>query len=145
MATGQTAFIMPRDASERPGGGAASPRVLVIDDDAAVAQAVGRMLRGRYEVVPMTSARDALSRLASGERFDAVICDMTMPDLSGAEVHRQVALTRPELAARIVFVSGGTSSEAAARFFACVPNARLQKPFDRATLLRTLAGVLASA
>lgn len=136
---------MSPDASERPGGGAASPRVLVIDDEAVIAHAVARLLRGHYEVVPVTSARAALDLLAAGEHYDAVICDLTMPDLSGIDVHRHVATTRPELAGRIVFISGGTFSERAAEFFASVPNPRLDKPFDRATLLRTLAGVLGSS
>lgn len=135
---------MSQGASERPGGGAAFPRVLVIDDEAVIGQAVARLLRGRYEVAPVTTAREALDRLANGERFDAVICDVMMPDLSGVEVHRRIAIARPELAARIVFVSGGTFSDSAAEFFASVPNARLEKPFDRAALLRTLADVLAS-
>lgn len=135
---------MPQDPSERSGGGAALPRVLVLDDEAVIGQAVARLLRGHYEVVPVTSAREALDRLAAGERYDAMICDLTMPDLSGVEVHRQVAVGRPELADRIVFISGGTFSESAAEFFASVPNPRLEKPFDRATLLRTLGDVLAS-
>ena len=55
-----------------------------------------------------------------------------------------LALTHPELAARMVFMSGGAFTQRARAFFESVPNLRLEKPFDVANL-RELVRVLVAA
>ena len=39
--------------------------------------------------------------------WDAVFLDVRLPDLSGPEIYRRLETTRPELAERVVFVTGG--------------------------------------
>lgn len=60
--------------------------VLVIDDDAAVRQIIDHALTQQgYSVVTAPNGRDGLARFSSG-RFDVVVTDVRMPDLSGTDV-----------------------------------------------------------
>lgn len=61
-------------------------RVLVVDDDAALARALAINLRARgYDVDVATSGREALEGLASS-RPDVVVLDLGLPDLDGIDV-----------------------------------------------------------
>ena len=66
------------------------PKILVVDDEPAVQQALARAFAlERYEVEVARSGGEALEALA-GERFDAVVLDVTMPGVSGLEVCRRL-------------------------------------------------------
>lgn len=86
---------------------AARSRALVVDDDELVAQSLGTMLEGEGWVVRRVhSGREALNASA-GEQWDAIFLDVRLPDMDGAEVFQWLAERRPDLARRVVFVSGG--------------------------------------
>lgn len=119
-------------------------RVLVIDDDARVLTVVHRMLSSIHDVVTIASARDALD-LLQNEAFDVIICDLLMPDMSGMDFYRKVATTYPDVAWRIIFLSGGANAELATAFFATVPNVALQKPPSKVQLLRAIELQLTAA
>ena len=104
-------------------------RVLVVDDEALVAQSLRRILRG-HEIVIANRGADAVEMLKEGPPFDVVLCDLMMPDVDGMEVFRRVQDEKPEAADRFVFMTGGAFSPGAQRFLAEVPNARLEKPFE---------------
>jgi signal transduction histidine kinase/CheY-like chemotaxis protein len=118
--------------------GPARPRVLVVDDEPLVVASLYRVLSRRFDVVPHTSARHALALVQAGERFDAVLCDLTMPELSGATFYEEVRRARPEVARAIVFLTGGAFTDASQRFIASVPNPRLAKPYDPTELIAAL-------
>ncbi len=105
-------------------------RVLVVDDDALVARAIALVLGDEHEVVVTTEPLDALDRIARGERYDVILCDLMMPGTTGMELHRRVAACDPGAAARIVFVTGCSVLPEAQAFLASVPNTCLEKPFD---------------
>jgi PAS domain S-box-containing protein len=105
-----------------------SARLLVIDDDPGVARALRRALLQR----DVTVAIGGLAGIAAleKERFDVVLCDVMMPDVTGMDVHRRLRELRPGAERTIVFVTGGTFSEEARAFLQAIPNARLSKPFE---------------
>jgi len=115
-----------------------SGKVIVIDDDAAVGAAIRRTLSRRHDVITTTSAQEALDRIRSGELFDMILCDLMMPQLSGMDLHAQLAEEVPDQAARMVFITGGAFTIAAREFLDRVTNERFDKPFD-ASHLRMLA------
>ena len=81
--------------------------VLLVDDDEAVAETLSAMLtREGLTVQRAASGRAALAQLAE-HTFDAIFLDVRLPDISGQEVYAQLAAERPELARRVVFVTGG--------------------------------------
>jgi CheY-like chemotaxis protein len=116
-------------------------RVLVVDDGPSVGKALRRMLSRHHPVVATTGAREALELLRQGERFDAILCDLMMPEMSGMELYRVLQEQLPAMARRVVFMTGGTFTDAARPFIARVPNPTMDKPFDRDHLQEVLSKV----
>jgi PAS domain S-box-containing protein len=109
-------------------------RVLVIDDEIAIGRTLAIGLADEFEVVTATSGREALELLAAEDRFDAVICDLMMPEVSGMDVYERVADRSPRLASRFVFVTGGAFTERARAFVERVGAPVLEKPFELTAL-----------
>jgi len=121
----------PADTSGRDKRG----RVLIVDDEPLVGNILHRILAVAHDVVVLPSARTAVEQLEAGERFDVILCDLMMPDMSGVDFHHAVAERMPACADRIVFITGGAFSSHARDFLDGVANERINKPFD-ATLVR---------
>jgi two-component system cell cycle sensor histidine kinase/response regulator CckA len=134
-----------RAAAARPAPAPASRagprgRVWVLDDELHVGALVRRLLGTEHEVLPLTSAREVLERVGQGERFDVLLCDLMMPEMSGMDVHARLERASPELAGRVLFMTGGAFTPATQEFLSGLPaGAYLAKPFD-ADLLRTRVG-----
>ncbi len=111
-------------------GQMARGKILSIDDDSMVTQALRRLLSPRYEVTVVDDARLAFDLLVVGQRFDVIICDVFMPLLNGMRFYDQVAALDPSQAARIVFLTGGSTNPDLQAFLKRVPNRRLEKPFS---------------
>lgn len=123
--------------------GAAAPprmRVLVLDDEIVLANALGRTLEPDFEVTVLTSSREALRRLREGAEFDAILCDLIMPGVTGIALYEELSRTRPALADRMVFMTGGTFTARARSFIAERPDRALEKPFEITALLAILEG-----
>jgi PAS domain S-box-containing protein len=103
-------------------------RILVIDDEPLIGATIRRLL-GAHEVVALTDPRAALARLAEGERFDLVLCDLMMPQLSGMDLHAALEQRRPEATRRMVFMTGGAFTDRAREFLGRTAAPQLQKPF----------------
>jgi two-component system cell cycle sensor histidine kinase/response regulator CckA len=104
-------------------------RVLIVDDEPALLDSLRSLLEGLYDVVTAGSCNDAIARLTEQPLFDAVLCDVLMPDRTGKDLYEHVATTQPELLRRFVFMSGGAFTDETRRFIERVPNLRLDKPF----------------
>ncbi|HSN28718.1 MAG TPA: ATP-binding protein, partial [Kofleriaceae bacterium] len=107
--------------------------VLVVDDEQMVATSVQRMLR-EHEVTAVNSGRDAIELVRAGRSFDVIISDLMMPEMSGMELYDHIVRERPQLAERMVFITGGAFTPSAAEFLDRVPNERIEKPFSVATV-----------
>ena len=116
---------------------------MVIDDEPAICAALKRVLAPEHEVVALTSALEAHSRIARGERFDVILCDLMMPKMTGMELHAALTSLAPEQAARMVLLTGGAFTPVASEFLNKVPNARVEKPFDTASLRALIRGLVA--
>lgn len=80
---------------------------LIVDDDPDVAQALTDMLsKEGFTVERVTTGHDALARLAT-EMWEVVFLDVRLPDLSGPDIYARLEQDRPDLAERVVFVTGG--------------------------------------
>jgi signal transduction histidine kinase len=120
-------------------------RVLVVDDEEAMGRALERSLRAHHDVVVVHRARDALALVADGERFDALIADVMMPEVGGVELHERLAEIAPDQRARMIFVTGGAFTVAAREFLDRAGRPTLEKPVDVAALLRIVAGMMGTA
>jgi PAS domain S-box-containing protein len=114
-------------------------RVLVVDDEAMIGKAVQLMLEEIHDVVALVSAREALERLTSGEAFDAVVCDLMMPEMTGMDLYAEVQRRLPDQAKRFVFLTGGAFTPRARAFLENVHAPRLDKPFEGPALVEAIA------
>jgi nitrogen-specific signal transduction histidine kinase/CheY-like chemotaxis protein len=113
--------------------------VLVIDDEAAVARSIARVLSRHHEVAVESDARAAIHRIAGGELFDVIFCDLMMPNMTGIDFYGALESANPELAKRVVFMTGGAFSASSERFLESVANPVLPKPFG-ADSIRAIVG-----
>ena len=109
-------------------------RILVVDDEQMLCSAIERILGADHYVTTVTSARDALSRLGGGERFDLVLCDLMMPEMTGMDLYDELQQSMPDQAARFIFMSGGAFTDNARVFLARSSNEIIDKPFKSAGL-----------
>ena len=118
-------------------------RVLVVDDEAELASLMREMLESAgYDVATAESGAVALELLRTA-RFDGIVSDLRMPDIDGAGLWREVVARHPQLARRMLFVTGDTLSPEAREFLRHSHCPSLDKPFSKADLLGRLAKLLA--
>ncbi|AKV00624.1 Sensory box histidine kinase/response regulator [Labilithrix luteola] len=118
-------------------------RVLVVDDEPMIAQAVRRLLLPEHDVEAPASAAQALAMLADGARFDVIVLDVIMPRLSGPEFYERLVHVDADQANRVVFVSGGAVEPKTVAFLASVDNPKLDKPVSLDALRDVVNGFVA--
>jgi two-component system cell cycle sensor histidine kinase/response regulator CckA len=117
---------------------AALRTVLVIDDEDLVRDVVARMIEDLgYAALTASDGATGL-QLVANEQVDAVLVDLTMPRMSGAEVISQLRKTRPDMP--IILCTGYDRD----RRGPVDATAYLPKPFRIEALERTLATIFAS-
>jgi PAS domain S-box-containing protein len=119
-------------------------RVLVVDDEPSVGAALRRALGAEHDVELRTRAADALDAIARGERFDAILCDLMMPGMSGMELHAALERLAPDQARRVIVLTGGAFTDATRTFLERVTLPRCEKPFDVPTLREVVRRVVAT-
>ncbi|MEN9938152.1 MAG: hypothetical protein RLZZ387_4731, partial [Chloroflexota bacterium] len=117
--------------------------VLVIDDDAAVTQAARQALEHTgYRVLAAQNAPEAIALIRTrGRDVDAVLLDLTMPEISGRDVFAALRALRRDLP--VIFSSGQSSAKLDAELL--TPHtAFVAKPYTQNELTETLARLLAT-
>ena len=107
---------------------AAPPRVLIIDDEPMLLAAYERFFEGVFELTLLPGGREAIARLEQDADWDAVVCDLMMPDLDGVALHDWLQAERPELVPRTLFYSGGAFTPRSLAFAERIGDRLLQKP-----------------
>jgi CheY-like chemotaxis protein len=104
--------------------------VLLIEDEPAVMSYVKTVLeRGGYAVVCSESGADGLRQLEQRE-FLGVVSDMRTPGgVNGADVHEWIIRHRPQLASRLVFITGDIANEDTAATLRRTGVPCVEKPF----------------
>lgn len=143
--------IMPRKSDRTPIDAAAvreRGRVLVVDDESVVAHTLKVLLQGEHDLIVAQSGAEALELLGKDpapESYDAILCDLMMPGMTGMELFEVLRREHPTLAGRVVFMTGGVSMLRVSEFLESVPNAKFEKPFDIVELRRTLHQLVAAS
>ena len=127
----------PRE--ELPSG---SERILVIDDEDIIVQLLRSGLsRLGYEIVGVTDSREALELVRNEpDRFDLVITDQTMPNLTGANLAAEIFKIRPKMP--LILCTGYSSVVSEESALAMGIKAYLTKPIERKTLAQTVRRLL---
>jgi PAS domain S-box-containing protein len=121
------------------------PRVLIIDDELSLVKALSRQLQGRFQVDTASTAAEALAKLASQD-FDAIVCDLRMPDQSGPAIYEAALMRSARQASRFIFTTGGSygmEDDGLHERAAATGRPVLEKPFDGQTFERVVSRVAA--
>jgi signal transduction histidine kinase/ActR/RegA family two-component response regulator len=126
---------VPSEAADESWRG--SGRILVVDDDAMVRTVARRLLESfGLTVDDVSGGRTAIERVvADPAAFDAVLLDLTMPEISGPEVLARIREIRPELP---VVVMSGYHEDDASKTLGAKISGFVQKPFTPADLARRM-------
>jgi CheY-like chemotaxis protein len=117
--------------------------VLLVDDEGCIRTSVSRVLvRAGYAVTLAASGAEALERVRA-ERYEAVICDLRMPGLSGIALFDQLQQAAPGLAGRILVASGDLSQPETTVFLERTRAPALLKPYAARDLLEALRRICA--
>jgi signal transduction histidine kinase len=117
-------------------------RILIVDDEPKLALTLGLLLEEMHDVTRYLKAREALACIQSEPPFDVILCDLMMPEMTGAQLFEAVSAIAPEQARRMVFMTGGAFTDGAQRFLDQVKNPRLIKPFRVDELEAVLARLI---
>jgi CheY-like chemotaxis protein len=115
------------------------PRILLVDDQPAVARGLARALGAEVEAVIAGSGAEALDILKSGARFDLVLSDVVMPGMTGTELFELTRALDPSIIRRFAFLTGATEENEEERI-AATGARRLTKPASVAGV-RALLGL----
>ena len=108
---------------------ASAPVLLIEDEPAVMAYVRAALERNGYHVVTAESGAEALRLLAGGD-FQGIVSDMRTPGgVDGAQVHAWIADHRPELASKVVFITGDIANEETAATLRKTGAPCLEKPF----------------
>jgi len=130
-----------RAAVDPPIREARRTRILVVDDEQKLGATLALALGDRFEVEVVDNGRDAQLVLERDAGFDLVLCDLMMPEVSGMDLYERVSETRPALASRFVFMTGGAFTERAREFLKAHRLRRIEKPFPLERVEELLAEV----
>jgi len=131
-----------------PEGPERSGHVLVVDDEPLIGRSLRRILAPQHQVEIASNVAEALELLdkaGSGRDYGVILCDLMMPDRNGIELYEQLLRERPELAGRMVIMTGGAFTPGASEFLSKFSGRRLEKPVDAAAVRRVVADMLARA
>ena len=121
-------------ASEHPSEVDGGIHVLIIDDEPRLLRAMGRMLSPPHRVTLAEGGPEGLKQVREG-LFDAIVCDLMMPELDGEGIYEWLTQYRPDLAERTLFITGGTVTKRVQSFAGTLGDRLLYKPFSAKRLM----------
>jgi CheY-like chemotaxis protein len=112
---------------------------LVVDDEPGVRETLSEILTDSgHRVVAVASGREALERMGR-ERFDVILTDISMPDIDGRDLYREIETRWPDRAAQVVFVTGDTLTSTLRTFAEETGRPVIEKPFLPSEVRRVVA------
>jgi signal transduction histidine kinase len=127
------------------GKACAAGRILLVEDEADVAELMTDILRrAGFEPVHALSAEAALDRLKTAD-FAVILSDLAMPGLGGRGLYTVLADKRPDLLTRLAFVTGDTMGPSARAFLDATARPRLEKPIAPGELRALVRRLLEAA
>ncbi|MES1172877.1 MAG: ATP-binding protein [Myxococcales bacterium] len=136
-------LLSASEPSEEPASETTLPplrqRLLFVDDDDVVRRATQRTLSRAFDVVLASGVQNALDTLDGDDPVDLIVCDVMMPDGGGEALYTRLRSDRPNLAQRMLFLTGGVMVPHAQEFLAQQPQPVLTKPLELVRLLHAVA------
>jgi len=118
--------------------------VMLVDDEPMVAQTIERLLRRDYDITIAQCGQEAIEHITRGVRFDAIVSDVMMPNMTGIELMEELRRVVPDQADRLIFLSGGAFTAQTREQLDLLGVAQLEKPVTakqlRACVSRVASG-----
>jgi CheY-like chemotaxis protein/two-component sensor histidine kinase len=119
-------------------------QILIVDDEPKFGQTLRLLLSTTHEATYTSRAAEALAWLQEGRHYDAILCDLMMADVTGKQFYDELLLLSPELARRVIFMTGGAYTPVSLDFVMSMTRPLLTKPFREEDLEKLLAPLLPS-
>jgi PAS domain S-box-containing protein len=120
-------------------------RVMLVDDEPLVAHSIERLLRRDYEITVALCGQDAIDHIARGARFDAIVSDVMMPNMTGIELLEELQRSVPDQAQRLIFLSGGAFTAQTRERLDQLGAPQLEKPVTARELRACLVRIVRDA
>lgn len=121
---------LPLTSVEDAPRGLGRGRILVVDDEAILRALASQVLQITHEVETCKTAEEALELITLGD-FDAILIDLNLRGPTrGRDLYETLKTHHPEVADRVVFMSGGTFNEEEVLFLERSGRPYIQKPFN---------------
>ena len=129
------------DATEVNKANLAIKTALIVDDEIELAEILGEILQAEgLNTVEVASGQEALHWL-SHNHCDFILSDIRMPDMDGIGLWHSLTKLNPDLAKRMVFITGDTLSSSVNAFIQQNDLSRLEKPFSPDDVLALLSRI----
>ena len=117
-------------------------RLLIVDDEAVVAEFMARVLTKQGFAVDVATNGEAAKGLLDINDYEIVIVDLHMPKMNGWQLYEYIKANHPVLAKRVVFTSGELIDAGMVSFLTSENIPFLDKPFGSETLKATVREIL---
>jgi len=115
-------------------------RVLLVEDDPAMAQSLELMMKSASMVVDTTDLGEDGLEIGKLYDYDIIILDLNLPDMDGLEVLRRLRDARVETP--VLILSGQTEAETKVKGLGTGADDYLTKPFDKAELMARIQAIV---
>jgi signal transduction histidine kinase/CheY-like chemotaxis protein len=119
--------------------------LLVVDDEPVFLASIKRVLAPRYEIACTQSGAATLEWLDQHDAPDVVLCDLIMPEMSGIELYHAIRERFPDVAERVIFITGGAITQEAREFMESEQHRVVEKPLDVKEIVEVIEGSLGEA
>ena len=117
----------------------------MVDDEPAIRDLVCQVLTAAGHTVEQPAdSREAL-RLIRIHRYDCIIMDLRMPHISGQQLYQMIADTDPDLARKVIFVTGDTVRRETREFLEATGNPVFSKPINMGALRQQIQELAVAA
>ncbi len=140
-----TVRATPTALAEAEPTGRRRQRVMLVDDEPLVAHSIERLLRRDYDVTIACCGQEAIDHIARGVRFDAIVSDVMMPNMTGIELLEELQRIVPDQAQRLVFLSGGAFTAQTRERLDQLGAPQLEKPVTAKELRACLVRIVRDA
>ena len=116
--------------------------VLLIDDDPGIRKTFGRALeKAGFDVTVVGGSVAAFAELRN-RSFEAIVCDVVLPLADGTVLYETIQKDFPDMADRVIFVSGWVKDEKTRRLLEYTGRPFLAKPVKPAVLVKAVREVV---
>lgn len=115
---------------------------MIVDDEPIVRESLGEMLELSGYCISTASNGKQACEILKNSNVDILITDIKMPEMDGKELHQRICSLDPDLAERVIFITGDTVSAETRRYLNQTGNLCLMKPFNLEELRMKLQRML---